>query len=428
MCALILVTGCSGGGDEGERPPSRATLVRVAPVLKETVRPTTSAVGTVVARRTSIVASGANGKVNRFLVQEGDVVEEGQELWVLNMLTTGLEIEEAEAILVEKEQMYQASLKSRPEEINEAKARMEAAESTSRITAEQYKRFQGLARGNAIDENTLADAREKAEAASKMYNAAQAQYELMHAGPRDEVREQAKASRDAQKLHVDYLMAERDKRTARAPFRGIVVEQHTEAGQWLDKGDTVVTIADLLDKVHVIANVDQRELSNVQIGAEVDVEVEGATPSRCTGVVEAIIPRSQWKSGSRTFPVKVALHNSSSLVDGRMRPALTEGMLARITFSGPEREAVLIPKNALIRTETMTRLYAAEPGEQAGTARAKLIILQEGMSFGDRVESLGGDLQPGTNVVVEGGERLIPNAELKIQADDPAPDGPPAKP
>ena len=111
------------------------------------------------------------------------------------------------------------------------------------------------------------------------------------------------------------------------------MQEHTETGQWLAKGDTVVTLADLLDEVHVIANVDQRDLANVQIGAKVSVHVEGVVKQEWPGVVEAIIPRSEWATGSRSFPVKIVVKNDTLTIDGRVQPLLTEGMLAHVTFS-----------------------------------------------------------------------------------------------
>ena len=427
LLLLLVSTGCGQSTDEGAgagRAP-RAALVRTGPVTREMVQPTTSAVGTVVARRNSVVASGADGKVNQFLVSEGDIVEEDQELSILNMVTTNLEIDEAEAVLQEREQEYQAAQTSRPEEIEEARARMEAAAVTRDVAAQRLARWEKLSQGGAAAQDALDDARERSQAADKLYLAAKAAYDLVLAGPRQEAQEQARARRDAQQHHVDFLKAERDKRTTHAPFRGIVVEEHTEAGQWLAKADPVVTIADLLEAVEIEANVDQSELGNVQVGATVLVAVDGVEPREWQGCVVSVVPRSDWQSGSRMFPVRVSVPNRVVEFDGREQPVLREGMLARVTFAGPTHEATLVPKNALVRSETASRLYTVLPGEEPGTGKAQPIIVQEGGFYGDRVEILGDALQPGMQVVTEGAERLTPFADVMIQPDAPAA-GPPA--
>ncbi len=426
LCCLSLplvcgLCGCSGD-DAGAAPPpkSRPSLVRVGHVTYEEVRPLTSAVGTIVAVRSSVVASGADGKVDQLLVREGEIVEEHQPLSVLNMVTTDLELDEARALLQEREQAFAEAQTSRPEEIDEAAAKMEAAEITMRIARDRFQRISQLTRGGAAAEDTYDEARERFEAAEQLYAAAKAAHRLVSSGPRLEARLQAQARRDAQKLHVEYLEAEKEKRTTRAPFRGIVVAEHTEAGQWLAKADPVVTVADLLDEVYVIANVDQADLRNIQLGASVDVEVDGVDPREWKGTVHSFIPRSKWETGSRTFPVKVSIKNRLAEVDGEQKPLLNEGMLARVRFYGPPKQALLVPKNSLVRSETGTRLYAVVPGEQPGTGKARLVMVEERRGYDDRVEVRALDLQPGEQVVTEGAERLTPFTDILIVDDAPA--------
>lgn len=427
----LSLAGCGGAPGKAAAPAGgkapRAALVRVGPVVRGTVTPATWAVGTVIARRTSVVASGADGKVEQFLVRRGQIVEAGQELSVLNMVSTDLEIAEAEALLHEREQQLLEAQASRPEEIAEALARMEAAQVTRDIARDRLERWQRLSQGGAAPQDSLDDARERSLAAEKLFLAAKASYELVLAGPRTETRLQAQARRDAQRHHVEYLKSERDKRTTRAPFRGIVVAEHTEAGQWLSKGDPVVTLSDLLEEVEVVANVDQRELRNVQLGGTVTAWIDGVDPREWTGCVVAVIPRSDWERGARTFPVKVTIPNQVVSAEGLVQPVLREGMLARIRFTGPEHEATLVPKSALVRSETGTRLYAVIPGEKPGAGKARPVMVQEGGAYGDQVEVLGEDLQPGMLVVTEGAERLSPFADIVLQSEAPAAaSGPPA--
>lgn len=424
--SLLLgsLSGCGGASGNAAAPAAgggpRAAVVRVGPVVRGAVTPGTWAVGTVVARRTSVVASGADGKVEQFLVRRGQIVEAGQELSILNMVSTDLEIAEAEALLHEREQQLLEAQASRPEEIAEALARMEAAQVTRDIARDRLERWQRLSQGGAAPQDTLDDARERSLAAEKLFLAAKASYELVLAGPRTEARLQAQARRDAQRHHVEYLKSERDKRTTRAPFRGIVVAEHTEAGQWLSKGAPVVTLADLLEEVEVIANVDQRELRNVQLGGTVTALIDGVEPREWTGCVVAVIPRSDWERGARTFPIKVTIPNRVVAAEGLTQPVLREGMLARLRFTGPEYEATLVPKSALVRSETGTRLYAVIPGEKPGTGKARPVMVQEGGAYGDQVEVLGDDLQPGMLVVTEGAERLSPFADVVIQPEGTA--------
>lgn len=424
IITLIGLSGCSSSTptapSSGPVGAKHAALVRVAPVVVEEVSPETKVIGTVVARRTSIVASGSDGKVDLFEVREGDIVEADQLLSVLNMVTTDLGIQEAEKVLQERQSMLdELQQGSRPEEKAEAKARMEAAEVTMRITAEKYERMRRIVRDSGGSQNELDDARERAEAAQKMFQAATAQAMLVISGPRAEVIAQAEARRDAQQNQVAFLKAEKEKRQTRAPFAGIVVQESTQRGQWLAKGDPVVTLADILDEVHVIANVDQRDLSLVQVGSIVDLEIDATTQRGWQGTVIAVVPRSQWESGSRTFPVKIAVKNILAEAGNRRFPILNEGMFARVTLRGAKRPATLVSKDAVIRSEAGSRLFVMlEDSANPGTGKAKPIPLQEGAFFGHQVEVLESELQAGMQVVVEGAERLQPYSEIQVLPED----------
>ena len=80
---------------------------------------------------------------------------------------------------------------------------------------------------------------------------------------------QAAARLEAQVKHVEFLKAELEKRTTKAPFDGFVVEEHTNAGQWLSKGAPVVTLADL-KFVEVEVQVDQQYIDQIQPGESGD--------------------------------------------------------------------------------------------------------------------------------------------------------------
>ncbi len=413
----LLGAGCAekpaaGGPGAGGRPPSR---VYVATVEKGEVIPETIVVGTVVAKRTSVVASGADGKVNRFLVREGNLVDEDQELSVLNIVTTDLGIAEAKQVLeMRKQEWQELENGSRQEKIEKAAADVAAAKSAMDASAIRLRRQQELARNNAVNQDDLDSAVEQAETTQKLYESAIASAKLIQKGPRQEQINQAKARYQAQVEQVEYLEAEKAKRTTRAPFKGVIVSEHTQAGQWLGKGDPVVTIADMLDEVYIIANVDQLEIENVRPGTEVDVEIHSPGKRYWKGTVESLIPRSQWEGGSRTFPVKVVVKNEILDYNGRKQSALSEGMYARVTFRGVPRTALLVPKNSVIRSENGSRVVSVLPGEKPDAGTAKLVMIEELGSYQDSIEAKEGELTPGMLVVTEGAERLSPFQPVQI--------------
>lgn len=401
----------------GGRPPAP---VYVETVSRQEVIPKTIVVGTIVAKRTSQVASGADGKVNQLLVREGDLVEQGQELSILNMVTTNLGIKEAEQVLeTRKQEWLELQNGSRPEEVAKASADLAAAKSAMDSALIKLQRQRELEQNRAVNQDELDDAIERAETTSRMYESARATALLINNGPRKEQISQAESRWRGQQEQVEYLKAEKTKRTTTAPFRGVIVAEHTQDGEWLSKGDSVVTISDLLDEVYIIANVDQVEIANVRPGTEVVVEIDSPGKRQWKGMVESIIPRSQWETGARTFPVKVIVKNEIYSAAGKVQARLAEGMYARVSFTGTPREALLVPKDAVIRSENGSRVVMVLPGEGPVTGAAKLVMIQEGGAFGDHIEVLSGELQPGARIVTEGAERLSPFQALQIAAPTP---------
>ncbi|MGH7199714.1 MAG: efflux RND transporter periplasmic adaptor subunit [Planctomycetaceae bacterium] len=417
--AAVLLLAVSGCGDEqaagGPPAQERLSLVLVAEVQSENVAPKVVAVGNVTPSRTSSVESGANGVVQFFHVDEGQYVEEGQVLSELRMESTDLEIAEAVAVLNERQQMLEElEAGSRPEDIEEARANMQAAEVVRRNAEIDLGRARRLSSQGVINQDRLDQATEAFDAAVKELEAAQAVLDRVEAGPRQEQIAQAQARRDAQAAQVEFLKAEREKRTTRAPFSGYVVSEDTEVGQWLAQGDPVVQLTQL-DEVDVIAQVDQWDLKHIRLGAQAQVLVKGSTKTEWEGEIVQIVPRSEWQTGSRGFPVKVRVANEFYTEGGRQLARLKEGMMAEVAFTGTEVEAVMIPKDALVRTTGGIDVFVFEPSKddpQTGVARK--VRVETGLSEGETIEVVAEGIAPGMQVIVEGAERLQNFQQVQI--------------
>jgi len=316
------------------------------------------------------MASGANGLVETFHIEEGDFVRANEPLSELRIKTTDLAIAEARSVLEERQrELDEMEAGSRREDVDEGLAKMKAAESVMQNMAKKMARSKSLLARGAINQDEFDDALQNDEGSRQAFRAAKATYDKLVAGPRKEAVDQARARLEAQQNQVKFLEAEKLKRITRAPFDGFVVKEHTYRGQWLSKGDPVVTLA-RMDEVDVIANVDQQDESLVRLFDDAQIRINGISQRDWAGRIKAVVPRSEWQSGSRGFPVKVRLRNSRITVKGvdedgseytRILPVLKEGMMAQVTFSGAPLEAVLAPKNALVRTSRGTQMFLFKP-------------------------------------------------------------------
>ena len=103
-------------------------MVEVAPVQQQAVAAGQEFVGTVFPTRTAVIGSAVDGRVIEFPINEGDRVEAGQTLAQLLTETISLELQAAEAELqLRQEEWNELNNGSRSEEIEQSRARVEAA-------------------------------------------------------------------------------------------------------------------------------------------------------------------------------------------------------------------------------------------------------------------------------------------------------------
>lgn len=409
LAVAAALTGC--GAPAGQTGPP-ATRVKVEPVRQGPVSAEVPVVGTVVPSQVSRVASGAPGKVIEFPFREGQFVRQGDVLARLRSVTQEIELESARAVLAERQQQYALfEAGFRAEEIAQAKARMLAAEAMMHLAEaneqrrrEANQRHQDIVTGEELDQAIF-----EAERARQAYDEARADHDLKAAGYRREEIEGALAAVKAQQQEIARIEDELLKRTIEAPFSGYLVEENTEIGEWIELGGVVATIA-RLDEVEVHVRVEEALIHEVQQGESVDVWVDAVGGGPLSGSVAYVVPRSQWQTGSRSFPVVLRMQNS--MVDGQ--PLLKEGMVARITFQGAPREVLLAHKDAIVRSSGRPIVFVVGSDR---LVRAEEIV--EGLAAGEFIE-VEGNLKPGDLLVTEGVERLRPYDEVAILDSPPA--------
>ncbi len=415
------------GADEVPAGPPPA-LVRVQSVKGELIAPVLQAVGTVRPIQVSVIASAADGVVDEFNEEVGRFVKAGTVLSRLRMKSTNLALDEERAILKARESEVQQVLEPRKEDIEEAVAQEMAAAAALANAERRLKELTSLAVRGAANQSSVDDAQLLYDEVKQKMLAAQAVSRRVSAGARDEEKLRAKAQLEAQKKHVDWLEAESEKRITFAPFDGFIVQKQTYLGQWLSKGDPVVTMAQF-DEVEVEVLVDQSFVAQVNIGDKVRLKVNGtpnltAEDGYWTGSVHSIVPRSDWQSGSRSFPVILRVENKMGGTEALPIPALREGMMVEAEFFGTSMDALLVPKDALVRTSRGTFVFAvnertadADPGVPDSVRQ---VLIETGISKEGWIQAMGSDLKVGERVITEGAERLRPFQSISIMAEPAA--------
>jgi RND family efflux transporter MFP subunit len=185
---------------------------------------------------------------------------------------------------------------------------------------------------------------------------------------------------------VERLELELEKSLIRAPFNGLVAKRHVDRGEWLSEGEPAATIAKD-DVVDIVVNLPERYIREITIGVTVDVT---AGQKEMRGKIIAIVPKGD--IATRTFPVKIRMPNTLSLI---------EGMTARVRLpTGKAVKTLIVPRDAVIPVFGRTVVFAVID------SKARMIpvdiIGYAGLSMG--VAARG--LRDGMQVVVKGNERL----------------------
>jgi RND family efflux transporter MFP subunit len=427
-CLLIVTsvtaTVLCAGGVTARAQPSPAPVV-VAEVSRQQVSAGEPFVGTVRPLKRSVIGSAVDGRVVEFPINVGDRVEANQKLAQLLTETISLEVDAAAAELeLRTEELAELENGSLPEEIEQARARKEAALANQDYLTKRRMRIEKLREGNAASADVLQEAVSQSLAADEAYLEAKAAWDLVVRGPRDEKIAQARSRVTLQQAVLDRLQDQLQKHTVITRFTGYVTAEHTEVGAWVSRGDPVAEVV-ALDTVEIEAFVLDSHVAYIDLGEEVLVSFKALPGQVFTGKVSAVVPQADERT--RTFPVRIAVENEI----GGGGPVIKGGMLAQVTLqTGPTQEATLIPKDALVLGGPMPMVYLVVPDEKdAKQKKVAPMPVEIGVAAGGQIEVLpsaaarGAFVKPGDQVVVLGNERLRPDQPIIVTEVRRRPDG-----
>lgn len=167
-----------------------------------------------------------------------------------------------------------------------------------------------------------------------------------------------------------------------APFAGVVTSRMADAGTMAAPGVPLLQV-DQAGSLQLQTSVDESAIAAVHKGMKVPVEVNAV---EATGVVAEMVPAADISSHS--FLVKIDLPASQNV---------RAGMYGSVKIPNGLRNAILIPRSALVQRGSLVCVYALDA---QGIAQLRTVTL--GAQQGNLMEVLSG---------VSAGEQLV---------DDPA--------
>ena len=235
-----------------------------------------------------------SGPVTRMLVQEGDAVKMGELIATLDDARFAAALAQAEGEMRNQEQVLARLLAgSRPEEIDQAKATMNALEVTYQNDEINYQRAQKLAETGAGTTRQSDDARAAYDAAKHQYEAARQAYILAVKGPRKEDIAAARATLESDQGAVALAKSQLADTRLYAPSDGIVEDRILEPGDMASPATPVYTIA-LTSPLWVRAYVPEAELGRVRLGMPATITTDSYPGRAYHGWIGYLSPTSEF--------------------------------------------------------------------------------------------------------------------------------------
>lgn len=243
--------------------------------------------GNVDLRQVSLAFEGS-GRVREVRVEEGDRVEPGQVLAVLDTKTLRLQAEQARAqIGVNEQQLLQLRNGARPQEIAQARSKLRAAQADAVNARQNYRRMQEIANnssGRAISAQDVDQARTTWQVAQSNVNQARDALQLLEQGTRAEEIGAAEAQLESARAQLALLQHQIDLGELRAPVAAVVRSRLLEPGDMASAQKPVLALA-LTQHKWIRLYVDEPDLGRVKEGMAACVQTDARPAQHVPGTV-----------------------------------------------------------------------------------------------------------------------------------------------
>ena len=349
LASIAGLGGCSADQQHAALVPETVRNISVVTLQPANVPDLVEAVGTVRAAQSSDLASQMMGNIVEIRVHEGDHVQRGQVLAVIDESQPRAAVDRATAADIAAQQQ------------------LVAADSDLALAESTLKRYQNLYEKKSVSPQEFDEVKARQQAA-------RARRDMAQAG-----QGQAQAALAEARTSLDYTRI-------RAPFDGVVTEKKADTGTLASPGMTIFTVEDVR-RYRLEATVNENDLRYVRTGQQVSVVIDALDNTGLEGKVVQIVPAAD--SASRSFLVKIELPTDLQL---------RSGLFGRAQFSRGQRQALLIPRSAVVERGQLQGVFVLDQNQVAS-----LRYVTVGKSSGSDIEVLAG-LQSGERLVVKPGE------------------------
>lgn len=419
-----------------------------------------TASGTVVPIQSVNISPKSAGRITKLFVDQGDKVTAGQRLAQMettdlqaDYLRTQANLAQAQARLAEvaagsrPEEIAQARARldqaraklaaagsGRPEEIAQAQAQVDAANSRLELSTTRVRQNQTLRAEGAISQDTLnqslADQRDAqanlAQAEQRLRQARSglrdedtaqlaaavresgAAVEMMENGTRPEQIAQAQAAVGVAQAQVAAIELQLNDATITAPFDGIVSQKYANEGAFVapttsagtTASSTSASILAIARGLEVVASVPEVDIGRITKGQRVEIIADAFPTEVFVGRVNLVAPEAVVEQNVTSFRVRITLETG--------KDKLRSNMNVDTRFLGEQvKNALVVPTVAIVTEKGKTGVLI--PGEKNKPIFKPVTI---GQTSKDKTQILEG-LDPN--------ERVFINLPAGVKREEPKP-------
>jgi HlyD family secretion protein len=413
---LVLLSSCAKKEEKAEEAPAP---VQVTAVTQNTIRRTVAGDGTLFPLDQANVMPKLAAPVQKFYVNRGDHVKQGQLLAVLENRDLVAAAAESKGGVDQAESNFRATQGATvPEAVVKAQTDLdsarEARDAAKKVVDSREQLFkQGALAGKLLDDAQVAYAQ-----AQGQFRAANEHLKALQSVSKEEQIKGAAAQVQTAKSHYDAQEAQVAYSRIVSPIGGIVSDRPLNVGEMANPGSPVISVMDIS---HVIGriNVPEAGAAAVKVGQRV-VITQADNSEGVEGKVKVVSPAAD--VNTTTLQVWVDIPNPGD----RLKP-------------GTSVHAVIVAEE--FKAATVVPAAAILPGEEGGTAvltvgsdsTVRRKNVKVGVREGNQVQILSG-VSPGEEVVVVGGLGLDDKAKVKVvttaveESDDEDQDNAPPEP
>ena len=194
-----------------------------------------------------------------------------------------------------------------------------------------------------------------------------------------------------------------------APFDGVLGPRNFSPGQYVNIGDSLVTLTDD-QRVKITYSVPERHLAELKLDQEVKIQVAAYPGKVFTGKVDLVNP--QVDLATRNIEIRALVPNP----EGLLRP----GMFANVeTITGKRPDALVIPEKALVPSLSGFSVYVVSSNQ------ARITPVTLGARLPGKAEVTEG-ISAGQQVIVSGLQKIMDGAPVQPSPAGASSNQPPA--